>query len=87
MDKFWNTQNTPTHKSATAKLARKKFVIDLSRRDIVTTRITNKLPGNGTKSKRMCQYQSDQEGVCLVVLSYLNVFLCAVVIYMYRILR
>lgn len=44
MDKFCITQKMPTHKSATARLARKKFVIDRSRRDNVTTRITSKLP-------------------------------------------
>lgn len=44
IDKFWITQNTPTQKSATAKLAKKKFVMDLSLRDIVTTKITSRLP-------------------------------------------
>lgn len=38
------TQKTPTQKSATAKLARKKFVIDLSLLDIVTTNMTRRLP-------------------------------------------
>lgn len=46
MVKFWKTQNTPTHKSATARLAKKKFVIERSRLDNVTTRITSKFPGN-----------------------------------------
>lgn len=44
MDKFCMTQKTPTQRSATAKLARKKFVVLRRRRDIVTTRITSKLP-------------------------------------------
>lgn len=48
------TQNMPTQKSATAKLARKKFVIDRRRRDIVTTSITNKLPE--TKTENKCFY-------------------------------
>lgn len=44
MDKFCITQKIPTHKSATARLARKKLVIDRSLRDNVTTRITRRLP-------------------------------------------
>lgn len=36
----------PTQKSATAKLARKKFVIDRNRRESVTTKITRRFPGN-----------------------------------------
>lgn len=46
IDKFCKTQKTPTQRSATAKLAKKKFVIDLSLRDIVTTKITRRLPEN-----------------------------------------
>lgn len=38
------TQNTPTQRSATAKLAKKKFVMDLNLRDIVTTNITRRFP-------------------------------------------
>lgn len=43
------TQNTPTQRSATAKLAKKKFVMDLNLRDIVTTSITKRFPENETK--------------------------------------
>lgn len=42
--KFCITQNTPTQKSATAKFAKKKFVIDLSLLDNVTTNITRRFP-------------------------------------------
>lgn len=46
MDKFCNTQKMPTQKSATAKFARKKFVIDRNRRESVTTKITRRFPAN-----------------------------------------
>lgn len=49
MVKFCITQKTPTQKSATAKFAKKKLVMDLSRLDIVTTRMTSKFPENLTK--------------------------------------
>lgn len=42
----------PTQKSATAKLAKKKLVIDRRRRDIVTTRMTKRLP---IETKCMCR--------------------------------
>lgn len=38
------TQKRPTQKSANAKLARKKLVIERRRRERVTTRITSRLP-------------------------------------------
>lgn len=44
MDKFCKTQNRPTQKSANAKLARKKLVMDRNLLDIVTTKMTNKFP-------------------------------------------
>lgn len=44
MDKFCITQKTPTQRSATAKLARKKLVVLRRRRDKVTTRITRRFP-------------------------------------------
>lgn len=45
MKRFCKTQNIPTQKSATAKFARKKFVIDLSLLENITTNMTTKLPG------------------------------------------
>lgn len=47
--KFWKTQNTPTHKSATARFAKKKLVIERNRLDKVTTRITRRFPGRKMK--------------------------------------
>uniref|UniRef100_A0A1B0BLT7 Uncharacterized protein n=1 Tax=Glossina palpalis gambiensis TaxID=67801 RepID=A0A1B0BLT7_9MUSC len=44
IDRFCITQNKPTQKSANAKLAKKKFVIERKRRDNVTTSMTNKFP-------------------------------------------
>lgn len=44
----------PTQKSATAKLAKKKLVTDRRRRENVTTRITNRLPGTGKGQKTKC---------------------------------
>lgn len=41
----------PTQKSATARFARKKFVIERSRRDKVTTRITRRLPARKNDKK------------------------------------
>lgn len=48
IERFWKTQKTPTHKSATARLARKKFVIERSLRLNVTTRMTSRLPEKKT---------------------------------------
>ena len=45
VDRFWYTQNIPTHKSANARLARQKFVMDRILQCKVTTRITIKFPG------------------------------------------
>lgn len=53
IDKFCMTQNMPTQKSATAKLAKKKFVIDRRRRDNVTTNMTNRFP-KGWVTKILC---------------------------------
>lgn len=44
--KFWYTQNIPTQKSAIARFARKKFVLDLKRRFMSITRITRIFPKN-----------------------------------------
>uniref|UniRef100_A0A1B0A872 Uncharacterized protein n=1 Tax=Glossina pallidipes TaxID=7398 RepID=A0A1B0A872_GLOPL len=44
IDRFCITQNKPTQKSANAKLAKKKFVIERKRRDNVTTSMTSKFP-------------------------------------------
>lgn len=49
-ERFWKTQNRPTHRSAKAKFAKKKFVIDLNLLDNVTTSITNKLPETNKKN-------------------------------------
>ena len=46
VDRFGNTQNTPTHKSATARLARKKFVILLKRGLRATANNTSVFPEN-----------------------------------------
>lgn len=46
------TQKSPTQKSANAKLAKKKLVIERRRRDNVTTSITSKLP-ESVKSEKM----------------------------------
>jgi len=46
MDRFCITQKSPTQKSANAKFAKKKFVIERNRRDNVTTKITSRLPEN-----------------------------------------
>ena len=40
------TQKRPTQKSANAKLAKKKLVIERRRRDNVTTSMTSKFPEN-----------------------------------------
>lgn len=45
------TQNMPTQKSATAKFAKKKLVIERSLLDIVTTKMTNRLPIVNKKKK------------------------------------
>lgn len=45
------TQKRPTQKSASARLAKKKFVIERRRRDNVTTSITSKLPENRIQKK------------------------------------
>lgn len=53
MEIFWYTQKTPTQKSATARFARKKLVMERRRREKVTTRITIKLPAtHSTTSSR-----------------------------------
>lgn len=51
--KFCITQNTPTQKSATAKFAKKKFVMDLSLLDNVTTNITRRFPEMKRKKKQV----------------------------------
>lgn len=59
------TQNTPTQRSATAKLAKKKFVMDLNLRDIVTTNITRRFPkmspdiNRNVKRKRTRKKEND----------------------------
>lgn len=47
--RFWKTQKIPTHKSAPAKFARKKFVVDRNLLLMVTTRITIRLPEKKTR--------------------------------------
>jgi len=42
---FWYTQKIPTHKSAKARLAKQKLVIERILQWRVTTRITSKFPG------------------------------------------
>lgn len=44
MERFCMTQKRPTQKSANAKLARKKLVMERRRRESVTTSITSRLP-------------------------------------------
>lgn len=44
MVRFWKTQNMPTQRSATARFAKKKLVVDLSLLLSVTTRMTMRLP-------------------------------------------
>lgn len=46
------TQKRPTQKSANAKLARKKLVIERRRRESVTTSITSRLPAKEQRSKK-----------------------------------
>lgn len=53
-DRFWYTQNIPMQKSATARLARKKFVIVLSRLDTSTTRITSRFPTISAEPDNIC---------------------------------
>lgn len=55
IDRFWKTQKMPTQKSATAKFARKKFVIERSRRDKVTTKITRRLPEKNQSHQNMAR--------------------------------
>lgn len=56
MVRFCITQKTPTQKSATARLARKKFVIERRRRDIVTTRMTSRFPEKQKRRENVNQY-------------------------------
>lgn len=48
------TQNMPTQKSATARFAKKKLVIDRRRRDNITTKMTNRLPIVNNKIQNKC---------------------------------
>lgn len=51
MERFCITQKRPTQKSANAKLAKKKLVMERRRRDRVTTNITSRLPASSRRSR------------------------------------
>lgn len=55
------TQKRPTQKSANAKLARKKLVIERRRRDRVTTSITSRLPAKDQRSEKDRKTERERE--------------------------